>query len=271
MLADSSSPPPRPPPPPWCAVLLSALFLGDKPSLPVVLTLIPIIGGVVLASTSELSFTWKGFLSGARVAGMDAQQAAGGRAASIRGRGRHMANLPPRAATHWRCLSPPPPPPPPAPAPAMGSNLTFQSRNVLSKKFMGKTGAWGGAEEAPWVAACVHATLPPPSLTQLQPTQQLIPALPCTRPPCPALPCPAPAGKGSLDNINLFSTITVVSFLLLAPMALALEGPVFTPAAMAAAGIADPWLVIQRAAVCGRLLPRLPAGTCVGGGGGVCA
>ena len=41
------------------------MFLGDKPSLPVALTLVPIIGGVVLASTSELSFTWKGFLSGA--------------------------------------------------------------------------------------------------------------------------------------------------------------------------------------------------------------
>ena len=46
-------------------VLLSAMFLGDKPSLPVVLTLLPIIGGVALASTSELSFNWKGFLSGA--------------------------------------------------------------------------------------------------------------------------------------------------------------------------------------------------------------
>lgn len=44
------------------------MFLGDKPSLPVALTLVPIIGGVVLASTSELSFTWKGFLSGAPAA-----------------------------------------------------------------------------------------------------------------------------------------------------------------------------------------------------------
>jgi hypothetical protein len=41
------------------------MFLNDKPSLPVLLVLLPIIGGVVLASTSELSFTWKGFLSGA--------------------------------------------------------------------------------------------------------------------------------------------------------------------------------------------------------------
>lgn len=42
------------------------MFLGEKPTLPVVAALVPIIGGVVLASTSELSFTWKGFLSGGR-------------------------------------------------------------------------------------------------------------------------------------------------------------------------------------------------------------
>lgn len=79
---------------PFFSVLLSAMFLGESPTLPVVLSLFPIIGGVALASTSELSFTWVGFLA------------------------------------------------------AMGSNLTFQSRNVLSKKFMGKGGlvgeGWGG-------------------------------------------------------------------------------------------------------------------------------
>ncbi len=36
------------------AVALSALFLGDKPSLPVLLTLLPIVGGVGLASVSEV-------------------------------------------------------------------------------------------------------------------------------------------------------------------------------------------------------------------------
>lgn len=46
------------------------------------LTLIPIVGGVVIASASEASFNWGGFLS------------------------------------------------------AIASNITFQSRNVLSKKFM---------------------------------------------------------------------------------------------------------------------------------------
>ncbi|KAI3428202.1 hypothetical protein D9Q98_006582 [Chlorella vulgaris] len=123
---------------PMFSVLLSAMFLNDKPSLPVLLVLLPIIGGVVLASTSELSFTWKGFLS------------------------------------------------------AMGSNVTFQSRNVLSKKFMTK-------------------------------------------------------GKGSQDNINLFSLITIVSFFILAPVALLTDGLVFTPAAMAAAGILDTQLVMKRA------------------------
>ena len=69
---------------PFFSVLLSAAFLGEPATLPVVLTLFPIVGGVAMASVSEASFNWWGFLS------------------------------------------------------AMGSNVTFQSRNVLSKKFMGK-------------------------------------------------------------------------------------------------------------------------------------
>ena len=69
---------------PFFSVVLSALFLGDSPTLPVVLTLFPIVGGVAMASVTEVTFNWPGFLA------------------------------------------------------AMGSNITFQSRNVLSKKFMGK-------------------------------------------------------------------------------------------------------------------------------------
>ena len=42
--------------------------------------------------------------------------------------------------------------------------------------------------------------------------------------------------KGSIDNINLFSLITIVSFFLTAPLALAFEGVRFTPAAVAASG-----------------------------------
>jgi solute carrier family 35 protein E1 len=69
---------------PFFSVLLSSLFLGESPTLPVVASLLPVVGGVALASTSEVTFNWPGFLA------------------------------------------------------AMGSNVTFQSRNVFSKKFMAK-------------------------------------------------------------------------------------------------------------------------------------
>ena len=72
---------------PFFSVLLSSLFLGDTPTLPVIASLVPVVGGVALASTSEVTFNWPGFLA------------------------------------------------------AMGSNVTFQSRNVFSKKFMGKSKA----------------------------------------------------------------------------------------------------------------------------------
>ena len=67
---------------PLFSALFSYLFMGDMPPLPVLLTLLPIVGGVVIASASEASFNWGGFLS------------------------------------------------------AVASNITFQSRNVLSKKLM---------------------------------------------------------------------------------------------------------------------------------------
>eukprot|EP00873_Tetraselmis_striata_P018700 jgi/Tetstr1/438964/TSEL_027457.t1 len=61
---------------------LSFIFLGSAPTVPVMLTLVPIVAGVVVASATDLSFTWYGF------------------------------------------------------ATAMASNLAFQSRNVISKKYM---------------------------------------------------------------------------------------------------------------------------------------
>ena len=68
---------------PVFSVGLSAAFMGVVPSLALVATLVPIIGGVAIASATEVSFNMPGFIA------------------------------------------------------AMGSNLTFQSRNVLSKKMMG--------------------------------------------------------------------------------------------------------------------------------------
>ncbi|XP_048548064.1 phosphoenolpyruvate/phosphate translocator 1, chloroplastic, partial [Triticum urartu] len=113
---------------PFFSVLLSAMFLGELPTPWVVLSLLPIVGGVALASISEASFNWAGFLS------------------------------------------------------AMASNVTFQSRNVLSKKLMLKK-------------------------------------------------------EASLDNINLFSIITVMSFFLLAPVTLLTEGVKVTPTYLQSAGL----------------------------------
>lgn len=73
----------------------------------------------------------------------------------------------------------------------MGSNLTFQSRNVLSKKLMS-----GDA-------------------------------------------------KKGLDNINLFSIITIMSFFLLAPFTLFVEGFKLTPAVMAGMNL-DFALIMRR-------------------------
>ncbi|CAL9082666.1 unnamed protein product [Musa acuminata var. zebrina] len=113
---------------PFFSVLLSALLLGEMPTIWVLLSLVPIVGGVALASLTEASFNWAGFWS------------------------------------------------------AMASNLTFQSRNVLSKKAMVKK-------------------------------------------------------EESLDNINLFSIITIMSFCLLAPATLFVEGIKVTPSYLQSAGL----------------------------------
>ncbi|KAK6924843.1 Sugar phosphate transporter domain, partial [Dillenia turbinata] len=113
---------------PFFSVMLSAMFLGEFPTFWVITSLVPIVGGVALASATEASFNWAGFWS------------------------------------------------------AMASNLSNQSRNVLSKKFMVKK-------------------------------------------------------EDSLDNVTLFSIITIMSFILLAPAALFMEGVKFTPAYLQSAGL----------------------------------
>ncbi|XP_042502401.1 phosphoenolpyruvate/phosphate translocator 1, chloroplastic-like [Macadamia integrifolia] len=113
---------------PFFSVLLSVLFLGETPTVWVLASLVPIVGGVALASLTEASFNWAGFWS------------------------------------------------------AMASNLTLQSRNVLSKKVMVKK-------------------------------------------------------EESMDNITLFSIITIMSFILCFPLTLFMEGVKFTPTYMQAAGL----------------------------------
>ncbi|XVE54970.1 hypothetical protein DITRI_Ditri03aG0123900 [Diplodiscus trichospermus] len=113
---------------PFFSVVLSAMFLGELPTLWVVGSLVPIVGGVALASVTEASFNWAGF---------------------------------------WT---------------AMASNLANQSRNVLSKKVMVNK-------------------------------------------------------EDSMDNITLFSIITIMSFILLAPVAIFMEGVKFTPSYIQSAGL----------------------------------
>ncbi|XP_076954406.1 phosphoenolpyruvate/phosphate translocator 2, chloroplastic-like [Bidens hawaiensis] len=105
---------------PFFTVVFSVLLLSERPTIWVVSSLVPIVGGVALASFTEASFNWVGFGS------------------------------------------------------AMASNVTNQSRNVLSKMFM------VNKEEA-------------------------------------------------LDNINLFSVMTIVSLFLLIPFVFLLDGIKFTP------------------------------------------
>ena len=58
--------------------------------------------------------------------------------------------------------------------------------------------------------------------------------------------------KGSLDNINLFSIITILSFFLLTPVALLRDGGfTFSASAMRGMGILDPNLVMKRALIAG--------------------
>ncbi|KAK9117183.1 hypothetical protein Sjap_016130 [Stephania japonica] len=113
---------------PFFTVILSALFLAEMPALAVSLSLVPIVGGVALASLTEVSFNWIGFWS------------------------------------------------------AMSSNLMNQWRNVLSKKMMVKK-------------------------------------------------------EESLDNITLFSVLTIISFLLNIPVTLFMEGVKFTPSYLQSAGL----------------------------------
>ncbi|KAF8726016.1 hypothetical protein HU200_020600 [Digitaria exilis] len=113
---------------PFFSVLLSVLFLGETPSILVLGSLVPIVGGVVLASMTEVSFNWIGFWS------------------------------------------------------AMASNLTNQSRNVFSKKLLADK-------------------------------------------------------EDSLDDINLFSIMTVMAFLLSAPLMLSVEGIKFSPSYLQSAGV----------------------------------
>lgn len=115
---------------PFFSALFSFMFLGSVPSIPVLLSLVPIVGGVVIASASEASFNWGGFLS------------------------------------------------------AIASNITFQSRNVLSKKLMIKKSNVG------------------------------------------------------IDKMSMFQILTIMSFVILLPVAILVEGVPALPSSLALMGLA---------------------------------
>lgn len=133
---------------PFFAVIMSWIFLNTPPTLLICGSLVPVVGGVTLASMTEATFNWIGLSS------------------------------------------------------ALASNLTFQTRNVVSKKIMKK--------------------------------QQPITALPNEKVSGDDAGSGATAGHApTLDNINLFSYITVFSFCLLLPVSLLVEGLPFLPSMMA--------------------------------------
>ena len=48
---------------PFFTVVLSLFFFGTRPPASVLLTLVPIMAGVIVASATDLSFNWYGFLT----------------------------------------------------------------------------------------------------------------------------------------------------------------------------------------------------------------
>mmetsp|Transcript_10901 Transcript_10901/g.19691 ORF Transcript_10901/g.19691 Transcript_10901/m.19691 type:complete len:449 (-) Transcript_10901:258-1604(-) len=130
---------------PFFSVALSPSILGVVPTWGVVGSLFPIVAGVALASATDVSFTWLGFLS------------------------------------------------------AMGSNLALQSRNVLSKKVLNSNSA-----------------------------------------------------RSELSNVNLFAVMSMFAFVMMAPVALAVEGWKLSGSAVAASGFAatELWKLLAMGGLC---------------------
>ena len=127
---------------PFFSVLLTPSILGDIPTWGIIGSLFPIVGGVALASATDVSFNWIGFAS------------------------------------------------------AIGSNIALQSRNVLSKRLM-DTGS--GKKVRVWKVR--------------KKSDEELDTL------------------ATLDNVNLFSTMSILAFFVLLPFSLKIEGiPLLTSA-----------------------------------------
>lgn len=128
---------------PFFSVALTPSILGDIPTWGIIGSLVPIVTGVAIASATDVSFNWVGFLS------------------------------------------------------AIGSNLALQSRNVLSKRLMDTgSGKKVKVRKMPQLSEEEEDTL------------------------------------NSLDNVNLFASMSILAFLFLAPICFVWEGiPLLTSAA----------------------------------------
>lgn len=182
---------------PFFSVALTPSILGEVPTWGIVMSLFPIVAGVALASLTDVSFNWIGFLS------------------------------------------------------AVGSNLALQSRNVLSKKLMGssggKTRGGGGPPPVPPVISAqsiVPVNIPggggtPSSALSSLPerTESLAEVEEDT--------------FRRLDNVNLFSTMTILAFVLLLPLALIWEGTPLLGAAASPAVTGMTTAVLARKLVLG--------------------
>lgn len=158
---------------PFFSVALTPSILGEVPTWGIMMSLFPIVAGVGLASLTDVSFNWIGFLS------------------------------------------------------AVGSNLALQSRNVLSKKLMSTSSATAGGG-SPSFTASKQSSVPVAvagdgggAMVTSQPAESAEEVEEDT--------------MRSLDNVNLFSTMTIGAFVLLLPLALVLEGTPLLGAAAAPA------------------------------------
>lgn len=178
---------------PFFSVALTPSILGEVPTWGIMISLFPIVAGVALASATEVSFNWIGFLA------------------------------------------------------AVGSNVALQSRNVLSKKLMTRATGDGKIKSKKFNKSPVrdnrvstgslssnpntstddkrHGFLNDNPSSPNFASQSAIPlssdsnddiALPFTEQEDMAL--------RSLDNVNLFATMTILAFILLLPLSFLSEG-----------------------------------------------
>ena len=164
---------------PVVSAALSFVLLGAVSSWQTYLTLLPIVGGVALASLKELSFTWVGFIAamGSNVC------------SALRGiLGMRLAS-PPHAPGQ---SSPSPPRPPPAHAPPRVASLTLASPSALAAQ-----------PRRRWAPASAR-TCPRPTCTRCSRSSPSSPWSPSPssssrRPPSPP-PSPPPRRAASLPS-----------------------------------------------------------------------